>query len=136
MIHRMGTHVAQKAPSESMDEARDYMEITRPKMLEPCCHQDYVLNMDQTPVPFSYNPKLTLELIGRRIVHVRKSTSDTKHATLALTVTASGKALIPLIVSKGTPNGRIGTHEFPTYPKGLEYACQDNAWMDERVMLL
>ena len=92
MVHRMGTHVAQKAPSESMGEARDYMEVTRPKMLEPCCHQDYVLNMDQTPVPFSYDPKSTLELIGRRTVHVRKSTSDTKRATLALTVTASGKA--------------------------------------------
>ena len=88
----MGTHVAQKAPSESMGDAHDYMEVTCPKMLEPCCHQDYVLNMDQTPVPFSYDPKSTLELIGRRTVHVWKSTSDTKHATLALTVTMSGKA--------------------------------------------
>ena len=26
--------------------------------------------------------------------------------------------------------------EFPTYPEGLEYTCQENAWMDERVMLL
>ena len=136
MVHRMGTHVAQKAPSESMGEARDYMEVTRPKMLELCRHQDYVLNMDQTPVPFSYDPKSTLELIGRRTVHVRKSTSDTKHTTLALTVTTPGKALIPLIVFKGKPNGRIVTREFPTYPEGLEYACQDNAWMDEKVMLL
>ena len=136
MVHRMGTHVAQKAPSESMGEAHDYMEVTRPKMLEPCCHQDYLLNMDQTPVPFSYDPKSTLELIGRRTVHVRKFTSDTKHATLALTVTASGKALIPLIVFKGKSNGQIVTCEFPMYPEGLEYACQDNAWMDERVMLL
>ena len=47
MVHRMGTHVAQKAPSESMGDALDYMEVTRPKMLEPCRHQDYVLNMDQ-----------------------------------------------------------------------------------------
>ena len=136
MVHMMGTHVAQKAPSESMGEAHDYMEVTRPKMLEPCHHQDYVLNMNQTPVPFGYDPKSTLELIGRRTVHVRKSTSDTKRATLALTVTASGKALIPLIVFKRKPNGRIVTCEFPTYPEGLEYACQDNTWMDERVMLL
>ena len=112
------------------------MEDTCPKMLEPCRHQDYVLNMNQTPAPFSYDPKLTLELIGRRTVHVRKSTSDTKCATLALTVTASGKALIPLIVFKGKPNCRIETREFRTYREGLEYACQNNAWMDERVMLL
>ena len=136
MVHRMGTHVAQKAPSESMGDAHHYMEVTCPKMLEPCCHQDYVLNMDQTPVPFSYDPKSTLELVGRRTVHVRKSTSDTKHTTLPLTVTASGKALLPLIVLKGKPNGRIVMREFPSYPEGLEYAWQDNAWMDERVMLL
>ena len=46
MVHRMGTHVAQKAPSESMGEAHDYMEVTCPKMLEPWHHQDYVLNME------------------------------------------------------------------------------------------
>ena len=136
MVHRMGTHMAQKAPSESTGDALDYMEVTCPKMSEPCRHQDYVLNMDQTPVPFTYDPKSTLELVGRRTVHVRKSTSDTKRATLALTVTTSGKALIPLVVFKGKPNGRIVTCEFPEYPEGLEYACQENAWMDERVMLL
>ena len=127
MVHRMGTHVAQKAPSKSMGDALDYMEVTCPKMSEPCyC----VLNMGQTPVPFMYDPKSTLELVGRRTVHVWKSTSDTKHVTM------SGKALIPLIVFKGKPNGWIVTHEFPEYPEGLEYACQENAWMDERVMLL
>ena len=31
----------------------------------------------------------------------------------------------------GKPNGRIVQHEFPTYPQGMIYACQDNAWMDE-----
>ena len=36
----------------------------------------------------------------------------------------------------GRPNGRIVQREFPTYPQGIIYACQDNAWMDERVMLM
>ena len=36
----------------------------------------------------------------------------------------------------GKLNGRIVQHEFPTYPEGMIYACQDNAWMDERVMLM
>ena len=30
----------------------------------------------------------------------------------------------------GKPNGGIVQHEFPTYPQGMIYACQDNAWMD------
>ena len=36
----------------------------------------------------------------------------------------------------GKPNGRIVQPEFPTYPQAMIYACQDNAWMDERVMLM
>ena len=105
--------------------------------------QAYAINMDQTPVPFSY---------------IRKSTSDMKCATYALTVTASGKMITPLFVFKGKnfqlivgmmkcfshfivlllgkPNGRIVQCEFLMYPKGMIYACQDNAWMDERVMLM
>ena len=81
-----------------------------------------------------------------------------KHATCALTVTASGKMITPLFVFKGENywlivcmmkcsshffvlllgklNGRIVQCEFPMYPKGMIYACQDNAWMDERVMLM
>ena len=88
-------------------EALDFIQVTRPKLTLPCRHQDYILNMDQTPVPFSYDPKSTLELVGRRTVHVRKSTNDTKRATVALCVTASGKALTPMIVFKGKPKGRM-----------------------------
>ena len=36
----------------------------------------------------------------------------------------------------GKPNGRIVQREFPMYPQCMIYACQDNAWMDERVMLM
>ena len=84
--------------------------------------------------------------------------SDTTCATCDLTVTASGKMIIPLFVFKGKneqlivcmmkcfshflvlllgkPDERIVQCEFLTYPKGMIYACQDNAWMDERVMLM
>ena len=50
-------------------------------------------------------------------------------------VTASGKLLTPMLIFKGKPNGRIVKREFPEYPEGCVYACQDNAWMDEQVML-
>ena len=36
----------------------------------------------------------------------------------------------------GKSNGRIVQCEFPMYTKGMIYACQDNAWMDKRVMLM
>ena len=135
LVYRMGTHVSQCALAETDSEACDFIVVTRPKVSDPCRHQDYVLNMDQTPIPFSSNQKSTLEIIGQRTVHVRKSTSNKKQATCALTIMASGKMLDPLVVFKGKPNGRIVTHEFPEIPDGILYTCQDNPWMDEKVML-
>ena len=85
----------------------------------------------QTPIPFSFNSKMTLEVVGARTVHVCKSTNDTKWATAAITVTASGKMLPPLLVFKGAKNRRIIKKEFPTFDKSMYYACQENAWMDE-----
>ena len=46
-------------------------------------------------------PKTPTNVDTRRTIHIRKSTSDTKHATCALTVTASGKMITPLLVFKG-----------------------------------
>ena len=46
------------------------------------------------------------------------------------------KCFSPFFVFLGKPNGRIVQCEFPTFPQGMIYACQDNAWMDKRVMLM
>ena len=131
----MGTHVSQCTPAKTESEACDFIMVTRPKVPDPCRHQDYVLNMDQTPIRFTFNQKSTLQLIGRRTMHMCKSTSDTKQATCALTITASGKMLDPLMVFKGKPNGRIVTREFPEFPDGILYTSQDNAWMEEKVII-
>ena len=138
LVHRLGTHESQRSPAETAADAMDFMTtVARPKVLDQATrHPDYILNMDQTPIPFTYNAKKTLEVVGRRTVHVRKSTNDTKRATFAMMVTASGKVLKPLLVFKGAPNGRIVKNEFPGYTRDVIYACQDNAWMDERVMLM
>ena len=50
-------------------------------------------------------------------------------------VTASGKLLTPMLIFKGKPNGQVVKCEFAEYPEGCVYACQDNTWMDEQVML-
>jgi hypothetical protein len=54
--------------------------------------------------------------------------------TVAVTITASGKFLKPLIIFKGKPGARIESREFPTFDASNFYACQERAWMDERVM--
>jgi hypothetical protein len=135
LVHRMGTHESQRAPSETAALALDYMKSIRPKVMEPNRSKEFILNMDQTPVPFSFHSKRTLELLGSRTINIRKSNNDTKRVTCAMTVTASGSVLTPMLIFKGATGGRIEKRDVPTYVKDLLYGVQPNAWMDERMML-
>ncbi len=101
------------------------------------CNLRFVINMDQTPVYFSMNAKRTFEVVGKKTVHICTMTNDTKRVTVAVTITADGTLLPLTLIFKGKPNGRIVTKEFPRgdYPTTHFYKCQDNAWMDEEVMI-
>ena len=67
-------------------------------------------------------------------VHAPGSTSETKRATLAATVTMSGELLPPFLIFKGAQNGRIAKTELGTFPEMGFYAMQCKAWMDESMM--
>ncbi len=56
--------------------------------------------------------------------HVLASTGETKRATLAATVTMSGELLSPLLIFRGSKNGRIKKNELPTFPQMGFYAMQ------------
>ena len=99
-VHRMGTHLSQHQPSEMEEIVTDFVCVTCEKLQMSCRGKAYIINMDQTPVPFSYDQK-NIEVVRQRTIHIRKSTSDTKRATCALTVTASGKMITHLFVFKG-----------------------------------
>ena len=134
LVYRMGTHISQRSPELMENEARDFMADTRLDLIGEDRHQDYIINMDQTPVYFTLHRGRTLESRGKRTINIRKSTDDTRRVTFAYTITASLKSLRPILVFKGKPNGRIVTSELPTFPQDMLYACQTNAWMDEVVM--
>ncbi len=91
--------------------------------------------MDQTPVYFSMHPRKTLDSKGKKTIHVWSSTDDTKRATVAVTITASGDNLPLLVIFKGTKSGCIAKKELLTYHEGPIYVCQEHAWMDCNVML-
>ena len=120
----LGTHESQKAYEETQTEALDFMQVICPKLQLQCHSKAFILNIDQTPILFTFNSKTMLEVVGARTVHVCKSTNDTKCATAAITVTASGKMLPPLLVLKGAKNGRIVKKEFSTFDKSMYYTCQ------------
>jgi hypothetical protein len=135
LVYRMGTHETQRRPDDVAQEASEYMDLVRQFLEGPHRNRRFILNMDQTPVFFSMTAKRTLEVIGTRTVHIRVSPNDTKRATVAVTIASDGTVLPSMIVFKGKADGRIARSEFATYPPGHHYRCQDNAWMDERVMI-
>jgi hypothetical protein len=101
----------------------------------PHCNQRFILNIDQTPVYSSMSTKRTLEVVGKRTIHIRTSTNDTRRATAAMMIAGDSMVLPSMIIFKGKHNGRIARSESTTYPAGHHYCCQEAAWMDEQVML-
>jgi len=135
LVYRMGTHESQRAPEEVAEEATEYMTAARKLVLGGHHDRRFIMNMDQTPVYFSMGPKKTLAKKGEKTVHVRTSTSDTKRATVAVTICADGTVLPSVVIFKGKPGGRIEKTEFATVPPNHQYHCQAAAWMDEDVMI-
>jgi hypothetical protein len=73
MVYRMGTHVAQRDPEEVRGEASEYMQSVRSLLSGDHRDRRFILNMDQTPVYFSMNPKRTLEFIGVKTASISPS---------------------------------------------------------------
>ena len=90
---RSKTHEAQTAPAEKREEAKAWVVTVVPILTQPNCHQDWIANMDQTPVPFTMTPKTTLNEQWSRTVNGHSSTGSTMWLTLAVSVTASCKHL-------------------------------------------
>ena len=56
-VNQMGTHLSQRQPSEMEEIAADFVCVTWEKLQMSCRDATYIINMGQTPVPFSYDPK-------------------------------------------------------------------------------
>jgi hypothetical protein len=135
LVIRSKTHQAQKCRSEMEATGQDFITSIVPRLQEVGRDQQFIINMDQTPIFFSMTPKTTLQTRGSKTVSVRTSSDSTKRITVAVSVTASGSMLPPLLIFNAKPNGRV-EKELANFPPGANYAVQKNAWMDERVMLM
>jgi hypothetical protein len=135
-VYRRATNKATRLPAEVGNKAKAFLEEVCPLLVGPHRDLQWIFNMDQTPLNFSYHSSRTLEKRGKKTVNIRKTSSQTKRATAALTVTAAGDFLTPMIIFKGKPDGLIARRELPTLDPTSIYACQDAAWMDERCMLI
>ncbi len=101
LTHRVATHKAQREPGEVRGEALAHLEVQVPQVNDACCHQDFIMNMDQTLVYHSMGQKVTINFVGARTVNLRSSANDSQRVTVAVTITASGKRLTSMVVFKG-----------------------------------
>jgi hypothetical protein len=132
----MGMHMLQCPPAKV--ESKVFFMRFMHRIISGGNHDlRFVINMDQTPVYFLMNAKRTFDVVGKKTVHIRMLTNDTKRVTMAVTITADGTLLPSTLIFKGKPNGRIVRAESPSgdYPATHFYKCQDAAWMDEEGMI-
>ena len=69
-VHRMETHLSQHQPSEIEEIAADLVCVTREKLQMSCRDEAYIINMDQTPVPFSYDNSYQEVSIQYKMCHM------------------------------------------------------------------
>ena len=123
--YKMGQE-SQWSAQEMVTNIKDYLVIVCQKLSHCYHHQVYSINMENLK-PFTLHIKMTTEIIGIRMVHTRKSTSNTKRATDAVPVSAFGKIMIPPLVFKGKPGGRIEDYKFHPFTSTCLDDCQENA---------
>ena len=101
LTHRVATHKAQRAPGEVRAEALAHLEVQVPRANDPSRHQDFVMNMDQTPIYHSMEGDKTIDAVGAKTVNLRSAANDGQRVTVAVIVTASGRRVESMIVFKG-----------------------------------
>ncbi len=71
--------------------------------------------------------KRTLELVGKKTIHIHMLTNGTRRIAVAVTIAGDGTLLPSTIIFKGKHDGPIARFEFTTYPAGHHYCCQETA---------
>jgi transposase-like protein len=96
------------------------------------------VNMDQVSVVYGDAGRFTIDTCGATSIQVRTGESQSSRTTVALSVASTGEKLPPLVIFKGTMDGRVAREFSRTtdpYPQDMIYKTNQNAWMTEDAML-
>ncbi len=126
LVLRAGTHQAQEPPEHTMSAAKDYIfHMACPAVQLSYRNKWYIINMDQTPVFFSYMQRVplrqrarVLSMFGLRKMDLSVSPSLSPSLLLDRSFRLSSS-------SKGKRAIRIIRRELATYPRKAFYATQD-----------
>jgi DDE superfamily endonuclease len=91
-------------------------------------HPKFFLNMDQTAVFFESKSDRVVSKRGKKSISQRDSGSDSKRATVVVTVASDGTILDPFFIFKGKAGKRL---EQSMASEGVKGCCQKKGWFDE-----
>jgi hypothetical protein len=99
---------------------------------------DFIINMDETPLYNDQSPRKTIANRGQRSVHGKKTRTGEYRSTVILAISLSGNKLPPMIIFKGKPGKTVEAgFKKPSMgsPNNVVCVCQEKAWNDSSTML-
>jgi hypothetical protein len=66
LTHRVATHTAQKHYKETENESKDFIAMMKARLYGR--NKDEIINMDQTPIAYSFHARTTLEAKGTKTI--------------------------------------------------------------------
>jgi hypothetical protein len=98
-----------RSPKGTYQEGTKFMAASSPPLSGPHREEWYILNTWTRPLSgfLITPPKLLAKKRAQRLSVSKQSSSHTKRATAALTVTVSGDWLLPPIIFNGSSHGKI-----------------------------
>jgi len=127
---RSRTSLSQRLPADLEDKVASFTTFVKDLRSEDDFDDEFIINMDETPVFFDLIPNKTVEKQGSKSVIVRSSGSEKRHVTVILAIAADGAVLPTMIIFKGKralKNIKV--------PDGCIVAVQQKAWCDEAIMI-
>jgi len=127
---RSRTSLSQKLPGDLEEKVTSFQKFIKDQRVDDEYEDEFIVNMDETPVFFDLVPNKTVDMQGNKSVIVRTSGGDKRHVTVMLAVSASGKVLPTFVIFKGKrPLKDIKA------PSDVIVPVQEKAWVDESIML-
>ena len=140
--YRSTTNTSQKTPNDYESTIREFHKTIRSLASKgekkgPLGRYELkdIANMDQTPLPFTFNKGKGYDNTGTSIVwHCGAASGlEKRQCTVQLTVFADGGCLKPLLIFRGK-GLRITAKEKKEYDSRVVVRFQENAWCDKGVM--
>ena len=135
---RKPTHIGQplKEDSNALFDRFIFNIITFRKEMEIFEELNRIGNVDETPIWFDMTYNTTIAKIGEKSIKVRTFGGERLRVSLILCILANGDKLPPLVIFKGSKNGRKENslkENIHVKKNEIYILCQENAWASEDI---